>query len=101
MSPCHRELHASATIGGTRDAAMARMSKLSTSAWILHNLGLATSIGGNLFGQGAIQPALAKDVEDEQQRAQISDDAWSRFSWWNLAAHDVVATTRYAWCFFF
>lgn len=69
------------------------MSKLSTSSWILHNLGLATSIGGNLFGQGAFQPALQSDVTDEKQRAQISDDAWSRYSWWNLAAHGVVAAT--------
>lgn len=72
------------------------MSKLSTSAWILHNLGLATSIGGNLFGQGAFQPALAKDIDDERQRAQISDDAWSRYSWWNLAAHGVVAATWFS-----
>lgn len=69
------------------------MSKFSTTSWILHNLGLATAIGGTLFGQGAFQPALEKDVDDEKQRAQISDDAWSRYSWWNLAAHGVVAAT--------
>lgn len=78
---------------GISHAASDAMSKLSTTSWILHNLGLATSIGGTLFGQGAFQPALAKDVDDERQRAQISDDAWSRYSWWNLAAHGVVAAT--------
>jgi uncharacterized membrane protein len=72
------------------------MTNLSTAAWIAHNLGLATSLGGNMFGQGAFQPALQKDVSDEQQRAQISDDAWSRYSWWNLAAHGVVAATWFA-----
>lgn len=72
------------------------MTKLSTTSWILHNLGLATSIGGNLFGQGAFQPALEHDVDDEQQRTQISDDVWSRYSWWNLAAHGVVAATWFA-----
>ena len=49
MSPCHPELHASATIGGTRDAALAR-----------------------------------------------SAAAWSRFAWWTLAAHGVVAATWFA-----
>ena len=69
------------------------MSTLTTGSWILHNLGIATSVGGTLFGQGAFAPALEKDIDDEQQRAQISDDAWSRYSWWNLAAHGVVAAT--------
>jgi len=69
------------------------MTKLSTTAWTLHNLGLATSIGGTLFGQGAFQPALRDVVNDERERAEISDDAWSRYSWWNLAAHGVVAAT--------
>ncbi len=69
------------------------MSKVSTTSWILHNLALATSIGGTLFGQGAFQPALEKDVDDEAQRGQISDDAWSRYSWLNLTAHGVVAAT--------
>ena len=72
------------------------MSKLSTTAWIFHNLGLAASLGGTMFGQGALQPALEENVDDEQKRAQISDDAWSRYSWWNLAAHGVVAATWFA-----
>jgi len=72
------------------------MSNLSTTAWIVHNLGLATSLGGTMFGQGAFQPALQKDVSDEQKRGQISDDAWSRYSWWNLAAHGLVAATWFA-----
>lgn len=69
------------------------MTTLTTGSWILHNLGIATSFGGTLFGQGAFAPALEKDIHDEKQRAQVSDDAWSRYSWWNLAAHGVVAAT--------
>jgi len=72
------------------------MTKLSTTAWIAHNLGLATSIGGSLFGQGAFQPALRHNVDDQSQRAKISDEAWSRFSIWNLAAHGIVAATWFA-----
>ena len=72
------------------------MTKLSTGAWILHNLGLSTAIGGTLFGQAAFQPALERDLNDEQKRAQISDDAWSRYSWLNLASHGVVAATWFA-----
>ncbi len=70
------------------------MTKISTTAWTLHNLGLATSIGGTLFGQRAFQPAL-HDL-DQAERARISDEAWTRYSWINLAAHGVVAATWFA-----
>ena len=34
------------------------MAKLSSAAWMVHDLGLATSLGGTLFGRVALQPAL-------------------------------------------
>lgn len=68
------------------------MAKLSSTAWILHNLGLATSIGGNLFGQSSMSPAL-RDLPDQKQRDTVADAAWSRFSWMNLASHGIVAAT--------
>jgi uncharacterized membrane protein len=68
------------------------MAKLSSTAWIAHDLGLATAIGGTLFGRQAFQPSL-REVEDEQERAAVSDVAWRRFSWVNLAAHTVMAVT--------
>ncbi len=68
------------------------MTTLSSTAWILHNLGLATSIGGNVFGQTALKPAL-RELPDQKQRDQVADAAWSRFSWLNLASHGLVAAT--------
>lgn len=60
-----------------------------------HNVGLATSIGGTLFGSEALEPAL-KEITDRRQRAQVSKVAWNRFSWLNLAGHAVMAATWFA-----
>ncbi len=67
------------------------MATLSSSAWIAHDLGLATAIGGTLFGRQAFQPSLRE--LDNRDRAVVSDVAWRRFSWINLAAHGVMAAT--------
>jgi uncharacterized membrane protein len=68
------------------------MAKLSSAAWIAHELGLATSIGGTLFGREALQPAL-REIDDDTKRNTVSDTAWRRFSWMNLAGHAAVAAT--------
>jgi uncharacterized membrane protein len=69
------------------------MSYLSSAAWIAHDLGLATTIGGTLFGQGALHPALNERLDDNQQRLEVADAAWRKFSWLNLAAHGLFAAT--------
>jgi hypothetical protein len=53
-------------------------------------VGLAATIGGTLFGQLALEPAL-DEVSDPEERDRLSTDAWRRFSWVNLAAHALVA----------
>src|SRR5689334_22996656 len=68
------------------------MAKLSSAAWIAHELGLATAIGGTLFGREALQPAL-REIDSDIQRYSVSDAAWRRFSWLNLAGHALVAGT--------
>jgi hypothetical protein len=68
------------------------MAKLSSAAWMAHNLGLATSIGGTMFGREALEPAL-DEISDPRQRDQVSAVAWRRFSWLNLAGHVAVAAT--------
>jgi hypothetical protein len=68
------------------------MPIFSSAAWVAHDLGLATAIGGSLYGKAALQPALAHEA-DQDTRDRVSDDAWRRFSIWNLAAHGVVAAT--------
>ena len=61
------------------------MSYLSSAAWIAHDLGLATTIGGTLFGQGALHPALNERLGDDQERKMVADAAWRKFTWMNLA----------------
>jgi uncharacterized membrane protein len=62
------------------------MSTLSSAGWIVHDVGLATSIGGSLFGNLALEPAI-KEVSNTQERDEISESAWKRFNWVNLASH--------------
>lgn len=68
------------------------MAKLSSAAWIAHDVGLATAIGGQMFGQEALHPALSQ-ITDRKERDQVADVAWRRFSWINLAGHVAVAAT--------
>jgi uncharacterized membrane protein len=69
------------------------MSHLSSAAWIAHDLGLATTIGGTLFGQRVLHPALHERLSDDRQRMLVADAAWRKFSWLNLAAHTAFAAT--------
>ena len=62
------------------------MATMSTAGWVVHELGLAASIGGSLFGQAALEPALS-EINDPFERDQVSEKAWNRFSYMNLAGH--------------
>lgn len=66
------------------------MAKLSSAAWMVHDLGLATSFGGTLFGRVALQPALHQIARPEE-RDLVSAAAWRRFSWLNLLGHAAFA----------
>jgi hypothetical protein len=54
------------------------MTELSTAAWIAHDLGLAASLGGALFGRVALHPALCS-ISDRSERGRIAEVAWRRF----------------------
>lgn len=62
------------------------MAKFSSAAWLAHDLGLAASLGGTLFGRVALQPSLHQIARSEE-RDLVSAAAWSRFSWINVASH--------------
>lgn len=68
------------------------MSTLSTAAWAAHDVGLATAVGGTLYGRAALEPAL-HEIADPIERDRVSASAWQKFSWINLAAHGVIAAT--------
>jgi uncharacterized membrane protein len=71
------------------------MAKLSTAAWIVHDLGLASVLGGQLFGQLALRPAVAA-VQDPRERDEVENRAWRRFARWHSAALVAVAATWFA-----
>jgi hypothetical protein len=54
-------------------------ANLSSAAWAVHDLGLATAIGGTLFGRTALQPALS-EIAGADERDLVSAKAWQRFS---------------------
>jgi hypothetical protein len=62
------------------------MTTLSSAGWVVHDVGLAASIGGTLFGRAALQPALS-EISRAEERDRVSAEAWQRFSWVNLASH--------------
>lgn len=72
------------------------MASLSSAAWIAHDVGLATAIGGTLFGREALHPALREGIDDQNDRDRVADAAWRKFSWVNLAAHAAMASTWFA-----
>src|SRR5262249_3458905 len=71
------------------------MSALSPAAWAAHDVGLATAVGGTLYGRAALEPAL-HEIADPIERDRVSTAAWQKFSWINLVAHGVVAATWFA-----
>lgn len=68
------------------------MSKLTTAAWVAHELGLAASFGGLLFGKLALNPNL--DVlENKSDRGELLNKSWNRYNAVNaLAVGTAIAT---------
>jgi len=71
------------------------MATLSTAAWAAHEVGLATAIGGTIYGRAALQPGL-EEINSPEERDRVSAASWKRFSWINLAAHGIFAATWFA-----
>lgn len=61
------------------------MAKLSTAAWVAHELGLAASFGGVLFGKLALNPNLDV-IESKADRGKLLNKAWNRYNAVNAAS---------------
>ena len=61
------------------------MSKLTTAAWVAHELGLAASFGGVLFGKLALNPNLDA-LDDKPDRGRLLNKAWNRYNAVNAAS---------------
>src|SRR4051812_42347776 len=55
------------SVGCMRAGRRFHMATLSSTGWIVHDVGLATSIGGAMFGKLALEPAL-DEVSDTRER---------------------------------
>ena len=55
------------------------MATLSTTASVLHELGLAAGFGGTLFGQLAMMPAVDQ-IQSKRERGKVNHVAWDRYS---------------------
>lgn len=67
------------------------MGTLSTTAWVLRDLGLAAGFGGNLFGQLRLNPAL-KAIQSKAQHAKPTTATdWLKVA--NIAALTAIAGT--------
>ena len=71
------------------------MATLSTTAWVLHELGLAAGFGGNLFGQLALNPAVA-EIQSKRERGKVTHVAWERYKTVNAASLALMAGTWFA-----
>src|SRR5438128_8414549 len=69
------------------------MATASTTAWVLHELGLAAGFGGSLFGQMALNPAI-KQVSSKVERRRVLDQAWGGF---RLVQGISMALTAVSW----
>jgi hypothetical protein len=61
------------------------MAKLTTAAWVAHELGLAASFGGLLFGKLALNPNLDA-LDDKPDRGKLLNKAWNRYNAVNAAS---------------
>src|SRR3954454_17317640 len=68
------------------------MATLSTTAWVLHELGLAAGFGGNLFGQLALNPAM-KEIQSKRERGKVTHVVWDRYKKVNEASLLLMAGT--------
>jgi hypothetical protein len=68
------------------------MATASTTAWVLHDLGLAAGFGGSLFGKLALGPAV-EAVESKVERGRVLEKAWSGFQGVQIASLATMAGT--------
>jgi hypothetical protein len=62
---------------------------LTTTAWVVHDLGLATSVGGAIFGKAGLHPAV-RNIQSKDERGLVTSEAWKDFTPINLLSHIAV-----------
>jgi hypothetical protein len=68
------------------------VSKLSTVAWIGHNLGLGAAFGGQLFGKYALNSKLSV-IDSRPDRGKVLNAAWNSYNVINAASLGTAVAT--------
>lgn len=68
------------------------MSKLSSAAWVAHNVGLAANFGGTLFGRLAMNPKLGV-LGSDPERGKLLNAVWNRYNIVNAISFATAAAT--------
>lgn len=71
------------------------MSKLSTAAWAVHNLGLGACFGGQLFGKYALNSKLGV-IDSKPDRGKMLNAAWNSYNVINAASLGAATATWFA-----
>jgi hypothetical protein len=61
------------------------VTKLSTAARVVHDLGLAVCFGGTLFGKVAFNPSV-RALASKPERGRVGGTTWNRFNVLNAAS---------------
>ena len=61
------------------------MTKLSTAAWVAHNLGLGACFGGTLFGKVALNTRV-EGISSKPELGKVLSFAWNRYNVLNAAS---------------
>jgi hypothetical protein len=54
------------------------MATLSTAGWVVHDLGLAAALGGNVFGKVALDPTIKETLPVTEDRSRVLRHTWRR-----------------------
>lgn len=68
------------------------MSKLTTTAWAAHNLGLAATLGGLLFGKLSFNPQL-EELQSQAERGKLLNKVWNKYNIVNAVSLGTAAVT--------
>src|SRR5688500_20246672 len=80
------------TLRSNKRKEITTVRKLSTAAWVAHNLGLGACFGGLLFGKAALNPSLTA-IDSEAERGKILNTTWNRYNVINVTSFATAAAT--------
>jgi hypothetical protein len=72
------------------------VTKLSTTARVVHDLGLAVCFGGTLFGKVAFNPSVSK-LASKPERGRVGGTTWNRFNVLNAASFGAAMLSWSSW----